>query len=196
MKYCCLTLVVMFALALALPGLALADWQEAADRHADENAEVEDNPAWDAYAFNLDYADGSGTLTFNELARGQQPFVLFFWLTDCPVCHLQLPYVKLFHEAVEKHDLDVRVVAINLDDDASDALDMFEEKNLKFELLIDPHARRTDEAFSLRDTGTPVAYVFDADGLMVKAFDGFHGDLGYQVLTMLKMDVPKELDKK
>ena len=62
-------------------------------------------------------------------------------------------------------------------------------------MLIDPHARRTDKSFNLRDTGTPVAFIFDGAGLLVESFDGFHSDLGYQPLTLLQMEIPEELDK-
>jgi len=189
-------ILLMFAAALLCQGAAWADWQDAADRHADENAAVEDNPAWDDYAFNLDYADGSGSLTFLDLARTQKPFVLFFWLTDCPVCHLQMPYVKMFDEAIRRNDIELKIVAVNLDEDAKEALEMFKDKNLKFDLLIDPRARRTDKTYDLRETGTPVAFVFDSAGMMVKSLDGFHSDLGYQVLTLLEMEIPDELKKK
>ena len=190
-----LMVLMLAALAVLVVQPSWADWQEVADEQvaadeSEEAEEVEDNPAWDEYAFELDYADGSGELSFHELARAGQPFVIFFWLTDCPVCHLQLPYIQRFDKMIKDNDLDIRVVSINLDERVKDCVDFAAEKKLTFELLFDARARKTDKGYHLRDIGTPVAYVFDADGLVVDYLTGFRGQFAKNVLQMLDMEEP------
>lgn len=172
-------------------GLAQGGWAQVADDYAQE--QPEDNPAWEEYAFTLDYVDGSGQLSFAEIARGGQPFVLFFWLSDCPLCHLQLPYVQQLKNMVEEHELALRVVAINVDHDPRECRRYVEEKEPTFELLIDPRVRHTDEAFNVGDLGCPLTYVFDERGEFVDYLTGFRSRLPLSVLKMLEIEVPAEL---
>ena len=54
------------------------------------------------YDFELPYVGKPGKLSFKELADSGKPFVVFIWLTDCELCHLQLPYVDLINASLEE----------------------------------------------------------------------------------------------
>jgi thiol-disulfide isomerase/thioredoxin len=189
-KLAVLSLAVLLMLSVAAHS-AQADWQDLADAQA--TAEQEDNPAWAEYAFELSYAGSIDELSFLELARSEQPFVLFFWLTDCPVCHIQLPYVQQLEDIVEDNGLELRVVSINLDYDATQCLEFVEEKNPSFELLVDPRARYTNETYHLEELGTPITYVFDANGELVDYLTGFRSEYAKSILKLLDMDMPEGL---
>jgi len=173
---------------------AQSDWQEAADEHAEQVADEavpEDNPEWDKYAFELDYIDGSGVLTFADIAREGQPFILFFWLTDCPLCHLQLPQVQLLQDTVSEEDIALRIVAINVDFGDKEALDFYTDKEMTFELLHDSRARATDEAYHLNDLGCPLIYVFNENGEFVDYLTGYRAQLEKTVFNMLDIKAGK-----
>jgi len=179
------------AVLLALAGSAAAQdsWQDLAD----EATQVEDdNPAWEQYAFTLESLVSDGEVSFVDLARDGQPFVLIFWLMDCPLCHLQLPLVQQLQETTDRHSLGLRVVAINLDHSGKEASDFYEEKGMTFELLHDPRARYTDEAFHISDLGCPLVYVFDSEGELVDYLTGYRAQLEKSVFRLLDIEMPGE----
>ena len=187
--------LLLCSAAFAGPAIAQSDWQDVADEHAEQVADeseqlAQDNPAWEQYAFTLERLSADGELSFVDLASGGVPFVIFFWITDCPLCHLQLPLVQQFQDTIDTHTLDLRVVAINLDPSDKDALLFYEEKGATFELLFDPRARYTDEAFHLNELGCPLTYVFDGNGELVDYLTGYRAQLETTVLKMLDIEIP------
>ncbi|MBN2081620.1 redoxin domain-containing protein [bacterium] len=182
-----LVLILAYTIGMA-DAIAQSEWQDAADEHAEQVADAvaqEDNPAWEKYAFELDYIDGSGALTFADIAREGKPFILFFWLSDCPLCHLQLPQVQQLQDTVDAEDIDLRIVAVNVDFGDKDALDFYTEKEMTFKLLHDSRARATDEAFHLNDLGCPLIYVFNEKGELVDYLTGYRAQLEKTVFNML-----------
>jgi thiol-disulfide isomerase/thioredoxin len=179
------------ALVFALGGSAAAQdsWQEVVDQSAQE---TEDNPAWEQYAFSLESLSDDSEVSFVELAREGKPFVLIFWLMDCPLCHLQMPLVQQLQETVDRHSLDLRVVAVNLDHSGKEAKEFYEEKGMTFDLLHDPRARYTDEAFHISDLGCPLVYVFDDKGELVDYLTGYRAQLQKTVFKLLDISVPDE----
>jgi len=175
---------------VAFPVLGYAQWIDTGEEAPP--AEQPPNPEWEKYAFELPYADDSGTLSFEELARSDQPFVLFFWLNDCPVCHLQLPYVQRLLLDIEEYNLDLRLVSICLDRDPRDCQRLMEEKELTFEVLSDRNAQRTDEPFHLSELRTPLTYVFDSGGELVDYLTGFRSAYTKTILRMLDIELTAE----
>jgi len=171
---------------LLLPAsAAYAEWTDHADPLVPA---VPDDPAWDKYAFELPYVSGEGKLSFHELARSGQPFVLYWWLTDCPMCHLQMPYVQQLYNQSAERELGIRVVSICIDSDKQDCLPYIEEKKLKFEVLFDGHSRRTDEKFMVRDQGTPLTYVFAAGGVPAGKLSGYTSTYAKEVMELLQIE--------
>jgi thiol-disulfide isomerase/thioredoxin len=185
--------MLMLALsALAAPALAQSAWQRQAASRPGEAApeQKQHNPAWDKYAFELPVIGSSEKRTFEELASDGQATVIFFWLADCPLCHLQMPYVEQLKQLADEHGLPVRVVGINVDQREGDAEDYIAEKQPTFEMLFDGNARRTGTPFSVDDLGCPLVYVFDSDGEFVDYISGFKSNLSKTVLGLLNLKVP------
>jgi cytochrome oxidase Cu insertion factor (SCO1/SenC/PrrC family) len=184
-----LALLVAFVVLCALP--AGAGWQDKAKPAKEEKAD----PAWDKYAFDLPFADDSGRLTFEDLARSDKPFILVFWLTDCPVCHMQLPYVQQLQKQIEDNKLSVRVVSICVDDATDDCLKYVKDKGITFDVLFDGHARKTDTKYHVEELGTPLTYVFKPGGKFVDYMTGFRSEYAKSVYTMLDIKAPASRNK-
>ena len=187
-----ITLLLLAACGLAgAPGIASGDWTD----HADPLVPVvEDDPAWDEYAFELPYANLEGRLSFHDLARSGDPFVLYWWLTDCPMCHLQMPYVQQLFNQCRERELGLRVVSICIDSDKRDCLPYLEDKGIKFDVLFDGRSRRTDEQYEVRENGTPLAYVFAAGGVPLGKLTGFTSSFTKDVLAMLEIEPEEPAD--
>ncbi|MCC7477382.1 TlpA family protein disulfide reductase [bacterium] len=145
-----------------------------------------------SYDFTLPYLEGEGSLTFKELAESDKPFVLIWWLSECPVCHLQLPYVQKLENLVEDGKADVRIVSINIDQGEDECREYVKEKGVSFEVLHDERCRRTDSQFKVQDMGTPVTYVFKPGGELVDYMSGWTSEFPSKVLKMLDLPVPDE----
>lgn len=173
----------LVALALLMQaGLALA--QEGEEQPAD--------PQWEYYAFDLDYVNEAGGLSFEELARSGRPFVLVWWLADCQLCRMQMPYVQELNNSIREHGLELYLVSINIDDRERDCRSYITETGLTVPVLWDMHGRRTDRAYGLRELGTPLTYVFGEGGEFIDTITGYKS--GYQdaVLGLLDIEVPEE----
>lgn len=192
-------------LALALPALALADdWDERTSTSSTDGPGTTSGGArsdsnrtdTSKYDFTLPYIEGEGTLSFKELAESGQPFVLVWWLSDCPVCHLQLPYVEKLEKLVEDGKADVRIVSINIDDGDDSAKKYVKDKGVSFEVLHDDHGRRTESTFKVKDFGTPMTWVFKPGGELVDYMSGWTAEFPSKVLKMLDLPVPEEAQNK
>jgi thiol-disulfide isomerase/thioredoxin len=172
-----------------------ADWQEWAGQHAGETEVKVDQEILDKYNFELKYADGSGSLSFKDLAESGKPFVLVWWLSDCPVCHMQLPYVQKLQNQVNDAKLDVRVVSICIDQDPADALSYVRQKGITFDVLSDPRGRRTDQKFRVKDMGTPVTYVFGKGATLKGSLSGYKQQYSRAVFTQLGIPEPTPVER-
>lgn len=177
------------------PAAAQDSWQAVADERtavADEAASEQDNPDWDQYAFTLESLSGDSDVSFVDLARQHQPFILFFWLVDCPLCHLQLPQVQELQDTIDRYDLGVRIVAINVDQSGEEAAKFYEDQGMTFDLLHDPRVRYTNEAYHVSDLGCPLTYVFNSDGELVDYLTGYRAQFKKTILQMLDISLPDE----
>jgi thiol-disulfide isomerase/thioredoxin len=181
-------LLCLAALASAAP--VRADWKEwAGERDSAAPVEVSQD-ILDKYDWELNYADGSGKLSFKDLAESGHPFVLVWWLSDCPVCHMQMPYVQKLQKEIEDNKLDVRIVSICIDQNSDDCLKYVREKGISFDVLLDPRGRRTDQKYRVKDMGTPVTYVFNKGGALEGSMSGFKQQYSRAVFTELGITVP------
>lgn len=154
---------------------------------------VEEKESWKKYSFNLKLADGSGNVTFDDLARSGHAFVLVWWLSDCPVCHMQMPYVQQLARLGDDKNVDVKVVGINIDDTDRDCNDYIREKKLNFNVLRDPHGRGTDNHYGIRNEGTPMTYVFKSGGDFAGKLSGYTKNYPSKVLGMLGIKMPEQM---
>lgn len=150
----------------------------------------------DDYAFKLPTIDGASDLSFADLAASGEPFAIFFWRTDCPLCHMQMPYAQQLQRLIEEGSVKLRLVSICLDDNARDALPFIEEKELTFTVLHDGHGRRTESRYHAKDIGLPLTYAFKKDGEFVDYLSGFRAGYAKAVLQLLDIPLPEELQKR
>jgi thiol-disulfide isomerase/thioredoxin len=176
------------------PAEATPETQPAPDRPASavDKPVVADNPSWDKYAFSLRQAEGNGNVRFVDLARAGKPFVLVWWLSDCPVCNMQMPYVQQLARLGEDKSVDVQVVGINIDTEDRDCTRYLNDKKLCFETLRDPRGRLTDGKYGVRDEGTPMVYVFKAGGEYAGKLSGYTKNFPARVLGMLGIEMPEQ----
>jgi thiol-disulfide isomerase/thioredoxin len=202
----------IFAALVALSTLLLGsqvaradDWEREASKSARENAdrghdhhdhhthEVADNrPPREKYAFDLPYADKDGSLSFDELCDSGKPFILVWWLSECPVCHMQMPYVQKLQGMIEEGKADMRIVSINIDFDTDECLEFCEERGISFEVLHDARGRRTDQGYRIDDMGTPATYIFKPGGELVDRISGWTGSYPEKILKMLDLEEKSE----
>lgn len=181
LKYCLLLLLSLLVLG---PAAALAQ--------AEADPAPPSNPDWDYYAFELNYIRDAGSLSFKELAESGKPFVLVWWLTDCQLCRMQMPYVQKLHNIIRENELDIYLVSINVDDRERDCRSYIAESGLSIPVLYDMHARKTGETYGLRDLGTPLTYVFGSGGEFIDTMNGYKAGYVKAVLDLLDIPVPEE----
>jgi thiol-disulfide isomerase/thioredoxin len=150
------------------------------------------NPNLDYYAFELNYVNDAGKLSFRELAESGRPFVLVWWLADCQLCRMQMPYVQELHNVIRENELDLYLVSINIDDRERDCRSYIAESGLSIPVLYDMHARKTGKTYSLRELGTPLTYVFGSGGELIDTLTGYKAGYTRAVLELLDIPVPEE----
>lgn len=173
-----------------MQGVASANWQEwAAGRDNSAPVEVSEE-ILSKYGWELNYVDGSGKLSFQDLAESGQAFVLVWWLSECPVCHMQLPYVQKLQKEITDNKLDIRVVSICIDQEEDGALKYMREKGISFDVLLDPRGRRTDQKYRVKEMGTPVTYIFNKGGVLEGSLSGFKQQYSRAIYTELGITPP------
>lgn len=179
-------------LALSAPGHAQGEsiWERTAEERGEAKEEVQRHPDWDTYGFDLPVLEGSGRLSFEQLATDGQPFVVFFWLADCPLCHLQMPYIERLKRDTEEAGVPLRIVGINVDMRQREAEAYLAEHELGFTMLFDGNANRTDRAYEVSEVGCPSTFVFDEQGRFVDCIEGFKSNIGTAVLDILELKLP------
>ncbi len=119
-----------------------------------------------APVFRLPTLQGSQEVALQDF-RGKVVY-LDFWASWCGPCRQSLPALNsLYHEL---SGLDFEVVAINLDEQAEDALRFLERYPVDYTMLVD-RSGKTPRAYEL--TGLPTSVLIDQNGVLVASFEGF-----------------------
>jgi thiol-disulfide isomerase/thioredoxin len=145
------------------------------------------------YAFDLRLAGTDKHTTFAELAESGRPFVLFFWISDCPHCKRQLPFVELMYRNMQQYKMKVDVVTINCDKIEEQALETIKERGIQAPVLWDPDVKATNRDFDMKEKGTPTTFIFKPGGVYVEDFDAFNSSYMVYVLDKMGVDLPKDL---
>lgn len=98
--------------------------------------------------------------------RGRVVYV-DFWASWCGPCRKSFPWMS---ELQKRYKDDVKVIAINLDQERSDAVEFIKETRPRFTIAFDP-AGRTAEAYDV--SGMPSSYLIDQSGNVVSSHIGF-----------------------
>jgi peroxiredoxin len=93
--------------------------------------------------------------------------VLDFWATWCPPCVEGLPHIDKLAQAHKPDEL--RVFAINLDEEKADVAAFIKSKNLTLPVLLDPQAK-TGQIYHA--DAIPLTVVIGKDGSVLKIFNG------------------------
>lgn len=95
--------------------------------------------------------------------RGK-PLIINFWASWCVPCQIEMPELQALYE-----ETGVRILAINIGEDAETAQTWVNDYGLSFDILLDPR----QEIYRLyRLRGQPSTYVLDADGIISEIFYG------------------------
>lgn len=167
--------------------LALASYAPA---HAEDDAAGQKEPE---YAFDLRLAGTDKHTTFAELADCGRPFVLFFWISDCPHCKRQLPFVELMYRNMQQYEMAVDVVTVNCDMLEEQAVATIKERGIQAPVLWDPDVKTTNRDFDMKEKGTPTTFIFKPGGVYVEDFDTFNSSYMVYVLDKLGVDLPRDL---
>ena len=104
-----------------------------------------------------------------EQLRGS-PFIMTFWATWCEPCKKELPALA---EAYDKHQGEgLKVIAINVDSDASKVAPFLERTPLPFPVIFDTDKSIMD-AFQSRSGGVPLTFWVERDGTIRQRTTGY-----------------------
>ncbi|SER18805.1 Peroxiredoxin [Solimonas aquatica] len=141
------------ALLAGLTGLLLAGSAQAAEVG---------KPAPD---FTLAQKDGN-SLSLTQL-RGRVVY-LDFWASWCAPCRQSFPFMNEMHAKYGKKGL--RVVAINVDEQRSDAEQFLKQTPAQFTVLFDPAGKAPEQ---YKPDGMPTSYLIDEHGKVLMVHPSF-----------------------
>lgn len=100
--------------------------------------------------------------------RGKVVYV-DFWASWCEPCRKSFPWMS---EIQERYGKELKVIAINLDQNRDDAIGFLKKLNPKFTVAFDPDGKIA-EAYQVK--GMPSSYLIDRNGRIVASHVGFRG---------------------
>lgn len=98
--------------------------------------------------------------------RGRVVYV-DFWASWCGPCRKSFPWMT---DLQKRYRDDLKVIAINLDQERSDAIEFIKETRPRFTIAFDP-AGRIAESYDV--SGMPSSYLIDQSGNLVSSHIGF-----------------------
>jgi thiol-disulfide isomerase/thioredoxin len=102
--------------------------------------------------------------------KGQTVYV-DFWASWCIPCKKSFPWMEALHQ--KYHDKGLQIIAVNLDENASDADQFLQKFPVSFTIIRDPEGRLA-QRFDIQ--GMPTALLFDASGTLISRHIGFRSD--------------------
>ena len=94
--------------------------------------------------------------------------VLDFWASWCVPCRRSFPWMNSMQEKYV--DSGLVIIGVNMDSDASDAVNFLQEYPAEFKIINDPDG---DLAREYEVIAMPSSYVFDRNGALVTRHLGF-----------------------
>lgn len=114
--------------------------------------------------FTLETVSGQATLSLKDY-RGKVVLV-DFWASWCAPCKKSLPELQKIDQEYE----DLRILAINIDDQKKNALKFMKKINLDMTVLFDEE-KEVAEIFNLSEM--PSAVLIDQEGVVRQVFPGY-----------------------
>jgi thiol-disulfide isomerase/thioredoxin len=103
-----------------------------------------------------------------------------FWASWCDPCRKSFPWMS---EMQERYKDKLKVIAINLDQERSEALKFLQQTRPEFTIAFDP-AGKVAEAYEVQ--GMPASYLIDQSGRIVSRHIGFRSSEKEKVETKIK----------
>ena len=135
---------------------------------------------------NFELKDLSGNLVRLDSFRGH-PVLLDFWATWCGPCQMSIPMVQAFYA---RHKAEgVMVLGLNVDDEPSGVLAFVKHFRMQYPVL---YAGDSAVYSDYEIDGIPTFIFIDAEGRIVKRFDGFSPEMveAWEVLAQ-KFSAPR-----
>ena len=119
--------------------------------------------------FSLPALEGSaaGAPVSLESFKGKVVY-LDFWASWCGPCRVSLPILDGLHK--QYSELGFEVVAVNIDEELSDALGFLEQFPVSYSVLLDPSSSAPGV---YEPQGMPTAYLIDKNGVVRDVHTGF-----------------------
>lgn len=114
--------------------------------------------------FTLDVINSTDSISLSKL-RGTV-VLLDFWATWCPPCKKSLPYLS----KLEGKYKNLKVIAVNIDDDRESALNFIKENNLNLTAVYDAD-KTVVSAYDIPEM--PTAYLIDQYGKIKYTHSGY-----------------------
>lgn len=92
-----------------------------------------------------------------------------FWASWCGPCRKSFPWMN---EIQQKYGNQVKIIAINLDQDRAEADKFLQQNPPKFTIAFDPDGK-TAETYKVK--AMPSSYLIDSKGMIVSSHAGFRG---------------------
>jgi thiol-disulfide isomerase/thioredoxin len=108
-----------------------------------------------------------------------------FWASWCGPCRKSFPWMN---ELQEKYGNRVKIIAVNLDQDRSEAEKFLEQNPPKFSVAFDP-AGRTAESYKVK--AMPSSYLIDPNGSIVSSHAGFRSQDKEELEKMIGQMIKK-----
>lgn len=102
--------------------------------------------------------------------RGKKMVVVSFWASWCGPCRMELPALRDYYKRNQEHWDDFEVVAVDTNDERSDAATFAVSERLPFPVLLDPNGTISDE-YGVQ--AIPAMFVVGKDGFVKYAHIGF-----------------------
>lgn len=146
------------------------------------------------FDFQLDDLTRSSDVRMKELSA--KPLVVHVWAPDCPMCKLNMPYVKGTFQKIDRDD--VNFVACSMGERGETAAYVREHK-LPFDVLYKGHSKDyISDSFT--SDGWPTSFVFAPGGELVGSCDAQGADYEKKMLELVDEAVkrvkPKDPPKK
>lgn len=100
--------------------------------------------------------------------RGKWVFVNL-WATWCPPCVYEMPAMEKFYQKFKDQNFTILAISVDFRDAKQDVIDFVIDKNLTFEIFLDPENKSIKE---FKTMALPSTYIIDPDGYVVSQAQG------------------------
>jgi|SRR5579863_5456798 len=118
--------------------------------------------------FSLESLDGQ-KISLADF-RGKKMVVVSFWASWCGPCRMEMPALRDYYKKNQEHWDDFEVVAIDTNDERSDAATFALSERLPFPVLLDPSGTISD-LYGVQ--AIPAMFIVGKDGIVKYAQIGF-----------------------